>query len=30
MAVVTDKIADKLTRISNANQMRYEEVEVPA
>ena len=30
MAVVTDTIADMLTRIRNANQMRYEEVEVPA
>ena len=30
MAVVTDAIADMLTRIRNANQMRYEEVEVPA
>ena len=29
MAVVTDVIADMLTRIRNANQMRYEEVEVP-
>lgn len=29
MAVVTDTIADMLTRIRNANQMRYEEVEVP-
>ena len=30
MAVVTDGIADMLTRIRNANQMRYEEVKVPA
>ena len=30
MAVVTDTIADMLTRIRNANQMRYEEVEVPS
>ena len=30
MAVVTDAIADMLTRIRNANQMRYEEVNVPA
>ena len=30
MAVVTDTIADMLTRIRNANQMRYEEVKVPA
>ncbi|MDD2435339.1 MAG: 30S ribosomal protein S8 [Bacilli bacterium] len=28
--VVTDPIADMLTRIRNANQMRYKEVEVPA
>jgi len=28
--VVTDPIADMLTRIRNANQMRYQEVEVPA
>ena len=28
--VVTDTIADMLTRIRNANQMRYEEVEGPA
>ena len=28
--VVTDPIADMLTRIRNANQMRYTEVEVPA
>ena len=27
---VQDKIADMLTRIRNANQMRYKEVEVPA
>ena len=27
---MTDPIADMLTRIRNANQMRYEEVEVPA
>jgi len=27
---VTDPIADMLTRIRNANQMRYTEVEVPA
>ena len=27
--VVTDPIADMLTRIRNANQMRYKEVEVP-
>ena len=27
---VTDPIADLLTRIRNANQMRYKEVEVPA
>lgn len=27
---VTDPIADMLTRIRNANQMRYKEVEVPA
>ena len=27
---VQDKIADMLTRIRNANQMRYEEVTVPA
>ena len=26
----TDPIADMLTRIRNANQMRYSEVEVPA
>ena len=30
MAVVTDTIADMLTRIRNANQMRYVEVTVPA
>ena len=30
MAVVTDVVADMLTRIRNANQMRYVEVEVPA
>ena len=30
MAVVTDTIADMLTRIRNANQMRYEEVTVPS
>ena len=30
MAVVTDTIADMLTRIRNAVQMRYEEVKVPA
>jgi len=30
MAVVTDTIADMLTRIRNANQMRYEEVRVPS
>ena len=30
MAVVSDTIADMLTRIRNANQMRYEEVEIPA
>ena len=28
--VVSSPIADMLTRIRNANQMRYEEVEVPA
>ena len=27
---MTDPIADMLTRIRNANQMRYLEVEVPA
>ena len=30
MAVVTDTIADMLTRIRNAAAMRYEEVQVPA
>ena len=30
MAVVTDTIADLLTRLRNANQMRYTEVKVPA
>ena len=30
MAVVTDTIADMLTRIRNAVQMRYVEVKVPA
>ena len=30
MAVVTDTIADMLTRIRNANSMRYTEVKVPA
>ena len=30
MAVVTYTSADMLTRIRNANQMRYEEVQVPA
>ena len=30
MAVVTDTIADMLTRIRNANQMRYAEVSVPS
>lgn len=30
MTVVTDPIADMLTRIRNANQMRSNEVEVPA
>jgi small subunit ribosomal protein S8 len=30
MAVLTDPIADMLTRIRNANQMRNKEVEVPA
>ena len=30
MAVVSDAIADMLTRIRNANQMRYEEVRIPA
>ena len=28
--VVTDTIADMITRIRNANQMRYQEVSVPA
>ena len=28
--MVTDPIADMLTRIRNANQMRYKEVEIPA
>ena len=28
--MVNDRIADMLTRIRNANQMRYKEVEVPA
>ena len=28
--VVTDAIADMLTRIRNANQMRYEEVRIPS
>lgn len=28
--IVTDPVADMLTRIRNANQMRYKEVEVPA
>ena len=28
--MLTDPIADMLTRIRNANQMRYKEVEVPA
>ena len=28
--MVTDPIADMLTRIRNANEMRYKEVEVPA
>ncbi|MDO4963326.1 MAG: 30S ribosomal protein S8 [bacterium] len=28
--MVTDPISDMLTRIRNANQMRYKEVEVPA
>ena len=28
--MVTDPIADMLTRIRNANQMRYKQVEVPA
>ena len=30
MAVVSDTVADMLTRIRNANQMRYEEVKVPS
>ena len=30
MAVVTDTIADMITRIRNANAMRYTEVKVPA
>ena len=30
MAVVSDTIADMLTRIRNANQMRYEEVRIPS
>ena len=30
MAVVTDTVADMLTRIRNAKQMHYEEVTVPA
>lgn len=30
MAVVTDVVADMLTRIRNANQMRYEKVVVPS
>jgi len=30
MAVITDPIADMLTRIRNANKMRYTQVEVPA
>ncbi len=30
MGIVNDPIADMLTRIRNANQMRYIEVEVPA
>lgn len=30
MGVISDPIADMLTRIRNANQMRYIEVEVPA
>ena len=29
MAVITDPIADMLTRIRNANQMRYEDVLIP-
>jgi len=30
MAVISDPIADMLTRIRNANTMRYKEVEIPA
>lgn len=30
MTVVTDTIADMLTRIRNANQMHYKEVSIPA
>lgn len=30
MAVVTDTIADMLTRIRNANAMRYKEVSIPS
>ena len=30
MAVVTDVVADMLTRIRNANQMSYEKVVVPS
>ena len=30
MAVVTDVVADMLTRIRNSNQMRYEKVVVPS
>jgi small subunit ribosomal protein S8 len=30
MVLVTDPIADMLTRIRNANQMKYKEVEIPA
>lgn len=30
MVLVTDPIADMLTRIRNANQMKYAEVEIPA
>ena len=30
MGIVNDPIADMLTRIRNANQMHYIEVEVPA
>ncbi len=29
MAVITDPIADMLTRIRNANSMRYKEVKIP-